>query len=210
MKFKVKYEDRFAIIATLIISVITLSFGTRESPFDYTLSMIGNRFDARLEFIVWGIITASLLTLYVLHLFKLGAFQNKKARRHLIRSGIFLILTVLIPAIEELWPILHKMHALFGALFGFSLVISIYYFIKYIEIFNRRLFSISFLLLMLSAGGSILLLFLSGNNGLYEIFFFISICLVLLFLEISLKKNRREIADRISYYKNFIMKKKSK
>lgn len=146
----------------------------------------------------------------MLHLFKLGAFQNKKARRHLIRSGIFLILTVLIPAIEELWPILHKMHAIFGALFGLSLVISIYYFIKYIEIFNRRLFSISFLLLMLSAGGSILLLFLSGNNGLYEIFFFISICLVLLFLEISIKKNRREIADRISYYKKFIMKKKSK
>lgn len=209
-KYKVKYEDRFAIIATLIISVITVSFGTRESPFDYTLSMIGNRFDARLEFIVWGVITASLLILYVLHLFKLGAFQNKKARRHLIRSGIFLVLTVLIPAIEELWPILHKMHAVFGALFGLSLVTSIYYFIKYIEIFNKRLFSISFFLLMLSAGGSVMLLFLFGNNGLFEIFFFVSICFVLLFLEISVKKNREELSKRFSYFKDFILNKKSK
>ncbi len=137
-KFISRYEDRFALITTLIISVITLSFGTRESPFDYTLSMIGNRFEARLEFIVWGVVTAFLLILYVLHLFKLGAFKNKKARKHLIRSGVFLILTVLIPAIEELWPILHKLHALCGALFGLSLVISIYYFIKYIKVYNNN------------------------------------------------------------------------
>lgn len=188
-KLKVKFEDRFAIISTLIISVITVSFGTRESPFDYTLSMIGNRFDARLEFIVWGVITAVLLTLYVLHIFMLGAFKNEKARKHLIWSGIFLILTVLIPAIEELWPILHKLHAICGALFGLSLVASIYYFIKYIKVFDEKLFSISFLLLMLSAGGSVLLLFLFGNTGLFEIFFFISICLVLLFLAFTLKKN---------------------
>lgn len=210
LKNKFKFEDRFAIIATLLISIITLSFGTRESPFDYTLSMIGNRFDARLEFIVWGIITATLLIFYVLHLFKLGAFHNKKARKHLIRSGVFLVLTVLIPAIEEVWPLLHKLHAVFGALFGLSLVTSVYYFIKYIEIFNKRLFSVSFLLLMLSAGGSVFLLFVFGNNGLYEIFFFISICLVLLFLEFSVKKNRKEITSRISYYKDFIMKRKPK
>ncbi len=188
-KFISKFEDRFAIIATLIISIITLSFGTRESPFDYTFSMIGNRFEARLEFIIWGIITALLLTLYVLHLFRLGAFKDKKARNYLIRSSVFLILTVLTPAIKEVWPILHTLHSLYAALFGLSLVISIYYFIKYIKIFNKKLFSVSFFLLMLSAGGSILLYFLLGNNGLFEIFFFISICLVLLFLKIRIKKN---------------------
>lgn len=187
-KFKVKFEDWFALIASAIILVITISFGTRESPFDYTLSMIGNRFDARFDFIIWGIITAALLVVYVLHIFKLGAFKHEKARKQLIRSGIFLVLTVLTPAIEELWPILHKLHAVFGALFGFSLVASIYYFIKYIKAYNRKLFSVSFLLLMLSAGGSVLLLFLFGNTGLFELFFFISIVFVLLFLEFTISK----------------------
>lgn len=189
-KLKVKFEDWFAIIATTIILVITLSFGTRESPLDYTLSMIGNRFDARLEFIVWGIVTAGLLILYVLHIFKLGAFKHKKARKHLIRSGAFLVLTVLTPAMEEIWPILHRLHAVYGALFGFSLVASIYYFLKYIRAFNEKFYSISFLLLMLSVGGSITLLFLFGNTGLFELFFFVSITLVLLFLEVTIRRNR--------------------
>lgn len=187
-RLKVKFEDWFAIIATTIIVVITISFGTRESPFDYTLSMIGNRFDARFRFIIWGIITAGLLVLYVLHIFKLGAFKHLMARKHLLRSGGFLILTVITPAIEELWPILHKLHAIFGVFFGLSLVASIYYFLKYIQVYNEKLFSVSFLLLMLSAGGSVALFFLFGNTGLFELFFFVSISLVLLFLEIAMRR----------------------
>ncbi len=189
-KLKIKFEDWFAIIATTIILVTTISFGTRESPLDYTLSMIGNRFDARLEFIAWGILTAGLLIIYVLHIFKLGAFKHKKARKYLIRSGAFLVLTVLTPAMEEIWPIMHKLHAIWGALFGLSLVVSLYFFIKYLREFNEKLFSISFLLLMLSVGGSISLLFLFGNTGLFELFFFISISLVLLFLELTIRKNK--------------------
>ncbi len=189
-KLKIKFEDWFAIIATTIILVTTISFGTRESPLDYTLSMIGNRFDARLEFIAWGILTAGLLIIYVLHIFKLGAFKHKKARKYLIRSGAFLVLTVLTPAMEEIWPIMHKLHAIWGALFGLSLVVSLYFFIKYLREYNEKLFSISFLLLMLSVGGSISLLFLFGNTGLFELFFFISISLVLLFLELTIRKNK--------------------
>lgn len=189
-KLRVKFEDWFAIIATTIILGITLSFGTRESPLDYTFSMIGNRFDARLEFIVWGILTAGLLIIYVLHIFKLGAFKHEKARKHLIRSGGFLVLTVITPAMEEIWPILSKLHALYGALFGLSLVASLYYFIKYLREFNEKLFSISFLLLMLTVLGSVSLLFIFGNTGLFELFFFISITLVLLFLEVTIRRNR--------------------
>ncbi len=189
-KLKVKFEDWFAIITSTIIVAITLSFGTRESPLDYTLSMIGNRFDAYLEFVIWGITTAGLLILLVLHIFKLGAFKHKKARENLIWSGIFLVLTVLTPAIEELWPILHRLHAVYGALFGFSLVASIYYFLKYIKAFDDKFYSISFFLLMLSVGGSITLLFLFGNTGLFELFFFISITLVLLFLEVTMRRHK--------------------
>lgn len=184
---KIKFENWFAIIASTIIVGITLSFGTRASPFDYTLSMIGNRFDARFDFIIWGIITAALLIIYVLHIYKIGAFNDKKARKYLITSGIFLVLTVLTPAIDELWPILHKLHAVYGALFGLSLVASVYFFIKYIKAYNKKLFSISFFLLMLSAGGSVALLFFFGNTGLFELFFFVSITLVLLFLEYAIR-----------------------
>lgn len=186
--FRFKFEDWFAIITTAIIMVTTLSFGFRASPLDYTLSMIGNRFDARLEFIIWGILTAGLLVLFVLHIFKLGAFKHEKARKHVMRSGVFLVLTVVTPAIEELWPILHRLHAVFGALFGLSLVASIYFFIKYIKAFNQKLFSVSFLLLMLSAGGSVILFFIFGNTGLFELFFFVSIPLVLLFLEFTIRR----------------------
>ena len=45
-----KYEDKWASISIWLIPLFTWLYGTKESPLHYTLSMIGNRFDARLEF----------------------------------------------------------------------------------------------------------------------------------------------------------------
>ena len=182
-----KYEDKWASISIWLIPLFTWLYGTKESPLYYTLSMIGNRFDARLEFIVWGVFSASVLFFYVLHLFRLGGFSNPKARRLLIYSSVFLVLCVVTPAIEELWPILHKLHAVFGALFGLTLVLAINYFIKYIKAFNKELYSIAFALLMLSAFGTIVLLLALGNTGIYEFYFFFTISILLILMERKLK-----------------------
>ncbi len=182
-----KYEDKWATISILLIPLFTWLYGTQESPFKFTLSMIGNRFDARLQFIIWGIFSGLIFFFYIIHLFRLGAFHHAKARKKLLHSSLYLVLCVVTPAIEELWPILHKLHAVFGALFGLSLVNAIYYFIKYIKAFNQELYSLSFLLLMLSVVGTLVLILLLGNTGIFELYFFFSISILLLLMEMKLK-----------------------
>lgn len=56
MKIKWMFEEKWATLSILLIPLFTYLFGIKESPFKFTLSMIGNRLEARLEFIIWGII----------------------------------------------------------------------------------------------------------------------------------------------------------
>jgi len=209
-KFKLKYEHSFVALSILLIPVLTIIFGTMAPPSEFTFSKIGNHFDARLEFIIWGTVTALLFTFYILHLFKLGAFFNKRARWMVIRSGIFLILTVLIPAVDELWPFLNKLHTICGGIFALTLIISVYYLIRYLRIFNKSLYSLSFFLLMTVVGGSLVLRLIFGNSGIYELFFFISMSIVLFILEILIKKNRQKLQCRIDNLKKNIKQKNGK
>ncbi len=74
--------------------------------------MIGNKLGYRINFITWSVSVGLLLTFFLLRLYVLKSFRNPRARRLLIWSLVFLILTVLIPAVEHL-PILKRLHAIF-------------------------------------------------------------------------------------------------
>ncbi len=164
-----------AIFALIMIPLYTYLFATRVSPFEYTLSMIGNKLGYRLNFIIWGVVTGLLITFYVIRLYVLRSFHNRRARRLLIWSLIFLILTVVIPAMEHL-PILKRLHAVAAIAFGLSLTSSLYLFIRHLELENKKISLRSLWMLYVVVGGSV---FLFGNTGIFELFFFFSLAIFL-------------------------------
>lgn len=179
--FDRRYLNALAIFAIIVIPLYTWLFGTKESPLDYTLSMIGNKLGYRINFILWGTVTGLLLTFFILRLYVLKSFHNPRARRLLIWSLLFLILTVLIPAMEHL-PILKKLHAIAAIAFGLSLSTSLYLFIRYLHTSHKKVSIKSLWMLYAVVFGSITLFFLVGNTGVFELFFFFSITLFLALL----------------------------
>ena len=179
--FDRRYLNYLAAFALIAIPLFTWLFGTRESPLDYTLSMIGNKLGYRINFITWGVAVGLLLTFFLIRLYVLKSFRNPRARRLLVWSFIFLVLTVVIPAVEHL-PILKKLHALAAVAFGLSLSASLYMFIRFLHSIDEKVSIKSMWMLLTVVLGSILLYFFVGNTGVFELFFFFSITLFLLLL----------------------------
>lgn len=186
------YMKYFALFALFIIPLYTYLFATQESPFFYTLSMIGNQLDQRLSFIVWGVLTGFLLSFYILRLYLLKSFYHRRAHRLLMWSHAFLILTVVIPAVDHL-PFLKKLHILMAVLFGLSLLASLYLFIRYLGEIDQRISLKSSWMLLVVLGGSLGLFFLLGNTGVFELFFFFSLTIFLAILRYWLKPYERSL-----------------
>ena len=89
----------FTLLSLLLVPVYTIVFGTKESPWEFTLSNIGNFFTHRFGFIIWGILTGMGIAFYTLYLYEKMDFSDKKARRYLISSVAFLSS----PAIAYVW-----------------------------------------------------------------------------------------------------------
>jgi len=193
---KASLKALFAFMSILIVPVYTISFGSKESPFDYTLSNIGNFFNHNTAFIIWGLVTGLCLVIYLLYTFAKLNYQNKRARRYIISSDIFLFLTVITPAIKDIMPFYHFMHVVYSALFALFLVASIMLFIRYFSEINRRLGKLAQTLLLVTAGIPLVTLFFTGLNGIVEILFFVCISLFLVILNVLLviadKKSPRQ------------------
>jgi hypothetical protein len=178
----------------LSLPIWTILYATNKSPFDYTLSMIGNWFDYRIYFIIWGIVTGILFTSFLIYLFKKTNFNNKKSKKYAYLSGIFLILTVLTPStnqepIDKALRILHlDLHIMWGALFAFFLLTTFYMFYKYLKTINKEISVKSSKYLIFTIFGSLLLLTLFGMTGIFQIFFFISIIFYMIMLDYYIEK----------------------
>lgn len=180
------YMRYLAIFAVVVIPLYTYLFGTNESPFNYTLSMIGNQMEYRLRFIIWGVVTGFLLTFYIARMYVMKSFSHPRAHRLLLWSHIFLVLTVIIPAVDHL-PFLKGLHALMAVLFGLSLITSLYLFIRFLGEIDEHISFRSGRMLLIVLLGSIGLFFLLGNTGIFELFFFFSLAVFLAVLRIWLK-----------------------
>nr|MBI1231362.1 hypothetical protein [Cytophagales bacterium] len=181
-----------ALFSLVTIPLYTYLFATKESPLYYTMSMIGNTQEYRWAFIIWGSVTAVLISFYVYRLYVLKAFRNRKANKLLIASLVFLVATVVIPAVEAM-PFLKQLHAVVAVFFALSLTASLYLFIRYLAAINEDISVRSTWMLLTILGISIGLYFLLGNTGIFELFFFFSLS-VFLFL---LKKWLRPYQQRL-------------
>lgn len=183
---KITAQALFAFFSIALVPVYTLIFGTKEDPFLYTLSGIGNAFDHKLSFIFWGSITGLALVFYTLYVFAKIDYRDKRSRRFLYGSHLCLILTVLTPALKDVFPVWHFVHVVFSTLFSLLLVASILLFLQYLSKSNQELSKKSLFLLIGCVGMSVATLFLMGLNGVVEIMFFIGISVFLFVLGIYL------------------------
>lgn len=183
---KLTAQALFAFFSIALVPIYTLIFGTKEDPFLYTLSGIGNAFDHKLSFIFWGSITGLALVFYTLYVFAKIDYRDKRSRRFLYGSHICLILTVVTPALKDVFPVWHFIHVVFSTLFSLFLVASILLFLQYLSKSNQELSKKSLFLLIGCVGMSVATLFLMGLNGVVEILFFIGISVFLFVLGIYL------------------------
>jgi hypothetical protein len=185
-------QSVFAFLSLLLIPIYTLIFGTKENPWENTLSGIGNAFDHKLSFIIWGIVTGMAILYHSLYLFEKMDFSDKRARRYLISSQAFLLFTVLTPALKSVFPVWHFIHVMFSGLFALFLIIAIILFVNYLSKSNQKLSKTAFILLLSCVGVSILALFFMGLNGVVEILFFIGITVFLAVLGFILDRLRKQ------------------
>jgi len=184
----IERRTRITVMALLLSALVfTVIYGTLEDPFQYTFSKIGNRFNPslRVVFIIWSIYTGVAIQTSILALFRLEQYTNKWAYRFIISSVLFLILTSALPSLDE-WPFLQDMHIFTGAIFALCITLGVVPFMRWVAKENLRLQRSVYIWLSIIWVGSVSIMFLFGNTGLFELFFFISFIVYLLYITLSL------------------------
>jgi len=184
----IERRTRITVMALLLSALIfTVIYGTLEDPFQFTFSKIGNRFNPslRVVFIVWSTYTGIAIQTSILALFRLEEYKNKWAYRFIISSVVFLILTSALPSLEK-WPLFQDMHIVAGALFAGCITMGVVPFMRWVAKENIRLQRSVYIWLSTIWVGSISIMFIFGNTGLFELFFFCSFIDYLLYITLSL------------------------
>lgn len=192
---KRNFNKNLLIFSLILIPILTISFGLKKSPFDFTLSMIGNWFglEHRLRFIAWGIITGISLAIFITNLFRKANFKEKKAFRYLYASTIFLILTVITPTItkefvpKELRVPHFDMHLVYGIFFALTLILALYSFSKYLTKTQKDFSFRAMRGLIYTVAIPFIALILFGMTGIFEIAFFIGITIFLWLIDQELE-----------------------
>jgi hypothetical protein len=183
-----KQRQTRTFIMSLLLSafVFTFIYGTLENPFSYTLSNIGNFFNYRLLFIIWTIISGTAIEIGFITLVKLENYKDKQTVVYLYLATFFLIATGLIPALKEIYPFWHWMHVATSVLLSLFYTLSVIPFSLWISKENPRLRRIVFYWLLVIWVGSIAMIIIFQHSAMFEIWFFASMILYVLYLSLIL------------------------
>jgi len=181
-------RTRITIMSLLLSALIfTVIYGTLYNPSEFTFSKIGNRFDPalRVVFIVWAIYLGFVIQATIFALFTLENYHKKSQHVFILLGSIFLVLTACFPSLDHLqfWTF---MHLVAGFLFAFFVTLGFIPYIRYIARENPRLRRAIYVWLVIIWGVSILLYLGFGNTGLFEIFFFTTFLVFLLYISLHL------------------------
>ena len=184
-----KERHKRIIIMTLLLSalIFTIVFGSLENPYQYTFSKIGNRFtfENRVLFIVWASYTGFVIQFSILALFTLEKYKKKLPYTFIAISAVFLVLSSIAPSLDH-YPFWTSIHLLTAEMFGLFLTIGFYPFIIWVARENPRLKRNVSIWLIIVWGGVFTLMFIFGNTGIFEMWFFILFIIFLLYLSLNL------------------------
>lgn len=188
LKLLVERRTRITVISFLLSALIfTIIYGTLQDPFKYTFSKIGNRFDPELRvvFIVWASYTGFVIQLCILALFRLENYTKKLHYIFILIGVVFLVFTALAPSLDHL-PIWTWVHIITGVIFALFLTMGFLPFMRWVARENPRLRRAVYIWMSVIWGGSISFMFILGNTGVFEIFFFCTFIIFLLYLSLTL------------------------
>lgn len=182
-------KQRVYIMSFLLFALVfTIVFGTLESPFDYTMSNIGNHFNSqyRWMFIIWALTCGFAIQTAIISLIRLENYQSKYCTIFVGLATASLIATGITPAVVEDYPFWHAIHTITSGLTALFLLLSLVPFVRYISRENPRLRIVIAIWLLVIWAGSILVLIFFGKTGMFEIWFFVSNIIFLLYLSLVL------------------------
>ena len=182
---------RTVVMSILLFAlVLTVVYGTLENPFQYTLSNIGNFFDYRIFFIVWAIGSGIAIQVAILALYRLEGYHGPMKYWCAGLSTLFLVATAFIPANRDLWPVAHLIHSLTAGIYAALLFFGFNPFVTWVSRENPRLRLVLRVWLAVIWIGSVVPLILFGKNGLFEMWFFSSNIILLLYMSLVLFEER--------------------
>ncbi len=181
-------STRMTILGFLMSALIfTIIYGTLQNPFQYTFSKIGNRFapELRVLFIVWASYTGFAIQACILALFTLEKYKVKRNYIFIITAVVFLVISTLAPSLDEypFWTFIHIYTAGFFALF---ITLGFIPFMRWVARENPRLRRIVYIWMGIIWGGGFGSMFALGNTGVFELWFFGSFILFLMYLSLTL------------------------
>jgi len=176
-------QERFWAIVLLIIAVLVTTFyGTLKNPFINTFSRIGNYFSYRGLYIIWAIVISICIHTATILIFKLTGYPRKWGYLALVLSSFFLIITAIIPSIKEelhFWHVLHKWTTFFYVM---SMLTAQHPFFVWLA---RKVPRIKVLLRnwqLIILCGSMSSLLIQGQTGIFELWFFMGLGTLLIYL----------------------------
>ena len=182
---KERIQRNINLILLMTALLFTVIYGTIEDPFENTMSNIGNYYDYRIAFIVWAIFSGTAIQTSILSLFKLQDYRPKKQTYLIYLATFFLIGASLIPAILPTYPILHAIHTVFAGMHAVCIFLSMQPYLKDVITKNPRLNSYIFYWQLLIWGGGIVVMLITFS-GIFQLWFFVSLLMFLLYLTITL------------------------
>ena len=183
----IQRKTRTGIMSFLLLALLfTLVFGMLENPFIYTMSNIGNFFTYRLVFIIWAICCGISIEVALLGLFKLENYTVKYSKLFVLLAVIFLIATGLIPALKEVYPFWQVVHTITSGLHAVFLYLALVPFSRWISRENPRLRIYVSIWQIIIWIGSILMIVFFRHSALFELWFFVSNIVFLLYLSLVL------------------------
>ncbi|MDC0558900.1 hypothetical protein OAO42_00660 [Candidatus Izimaplasma bacterium] len=185
-------RKRITVLAFLLSALLfTVIYGTIENPFQYTFSKIGNRFNFsnRLLFVIWASYTGFAIQSAIIALFSLEEYKPKWPYIAIITGAIFLVATAVSPSLDH-WPFLQWVHIITAGLFGLFLTLGFFPFSMYVAKENPRLRRVTYIWLSVIWGGSFIWIGIYGNTGVFELWFFGTFILFLLYLSLTLFEER--------------------
>lgn len=188
LKLLTERRTRIFVMGFLLSALVfTIIYGTLEDPFQYTFSKIGNRFkpELRVVFIVWSAYTGAAIQASILALFRLEDYKNKLSYGFILAGVVFLVFTALAPSLDHL-PGWILVHIIAGMVFALCITLGFLPFMRWVARENIRLRRTVYIWFGIIWGGSFFFMFLFGNTGVFELFFFCTFIIFLLYLSLSL------------------------
>ncbi|MFW5889405.1 MAG: hypothetical protein ACOCUD_03395 [Bacillota bacterium] len=183
---QIKKQRMYIISYLLFALVLTLAFGTLEDPFIYTLSNIGNRFGwgPRILFIIWSVVSGSAIEIAFIYIMRLINYNDKKCQMFIGLTTASIIITSLIPALQEELPFWHTIHVGTSLLIGLFFFLAMLPFIKYLFTVIPQYKKLIYFWLFIIYPGSFTMLYFFSITAMFEIWFFVSIILFLLYMTV--------------------------